>query len=427
MSRVIVIGGGIVGVTSAWALVNDGHEVTLLEAGQDIAGQTSYANGGQIAVSDSAPWATPSVPFKVMRWLGRNDAPFRLRPRLDITQWHWLYLFLLNCRGRALSAGTERNLRLATYSLSRLQQTRSTLGNEFSYDDSQKGIIRLIDSQKEADAARHYFAKNHKDEKLIWMEPSELVAKDSAFMSAVERNLIAGAVMCASDESGDARIFAKKLAAELENRGVEIHTDCKVTDFVSQRGCVKGVSTEKGGFSADRVVLSSGVASRALARKIGMTIPVLPVKGYSVTVPIIDENRVPIASCTDLKHRLVISRLGMRLRVAGFAEIGSDEVCDTSRAAAARDRLEELFPNAADYQSFENWTGFRPMTPDGAPIIGEAETLKNVWFNTGHGTLGWTLSHGTAQLLTDMIAGRETALDVKPYKIKRSYVSDRLG
>ena len=117
----------------------------------------------------------------------------------------------------------------------------------------------------------------------------------------------------------------------------------------------------------------------------------------------------------------------MRLRVAGFAEIGSDEACDTSRAAAARDRLEELFPNAADYQSFENWTGFRPMTPDGAPIIGEAETLKNVWFNTGHGTLGWTLSHGTAQLLTDMIAGRETALDVKPYKIKRSYVSDRLG
>ena len=175
------------------------------------------------------------------------------------------------------------------------------------------------------------------------------------------------------------------------------------------------------------MVLSSGVASRALAKKIGITIPILPVKGYSVTVPIIDERNVPIASCTDLKHRLVISRLGARLRVAGFAEIGSDDACDVGRAAAARNRLEELFPEAADYHLFENWTGFRPMTPDGAPIIGEAETLKICGSIQGHGTLGWTLSHGTAQLLTDMMAGRKTALDDKAFKIKRSYVSGRLG
>lgn len=427
MSRVIVIGGGIVGVTSAWALLNDGHEVILLEAGQDIAGQTSYANGGQIAVSDSAPWAAPSVPFKVLRWLGRKDAPFRLRLRLDIAQWHWLYLFLLNCRGQALSAGTERNLHLATYSLSCLQHTRSILGNDFSYDDSQSGIVRLISTQKEADAARDYFVKHHQDKKIVWMEPSELAAKDTAFRSAVESNLIAGAVMGTTDESGDARIFATKLATEFENRGGEIRTNCRVTDFISHNGYVQGVTTEHGDLLADRVVLSSGVASRALAKKIGITIPILPIKGYSVTVPITDERNVPIASCTDLKHRLVISRLGSRLRVAGFAEIGSDDACDAGRAAAARDRLEELFPEAADYHLFENWTGFRPMTPDGAPIIGEAETLKNLWFNTGHGTLGWTLSHGTAQLLTDMMAERKTALDVKPYKIKRSYVSGRLG
>ena len=427
MSRVIVIGGGIVGVTSAWALLNDGHKVTILEAEQNIAGQTSFANGGQIAVSDSAPWAAPSVPFKVMRWLGRKDAPFRLRPRLDTAQWRWLYLFLLNCRGQALSAGTERNLHLATYSLSCLQQTRSKLGNDFSYDDSQAGIVRLIGNQKEADAAREYFAKHHQDEKIIWMEPSELAAKDTAFEPAVKSNLIAGAVIGVTDESGDARIFATKLATEFENRGGEIRTNCRVTDFISQNGYVQGVTTEQGHISADRVVLSSGVASKALAKKIGITIPVLPIKGYSVTVPIIDESRVPISSCTDLKHRLVISRLGMRLRVAGFAEIGSDKACDAGRAAAARDRLEALFPDAADYQSFDNWTGFRPMTPDGAPIIGEAETLRNLWFNTGHGTLGWTLSHGTAQLLTDMIAGRKTALDMKPYKIKRSYVSGIFG
>ncbi len=233
--------------------------------------------------------------------------------------------------------------------------------------------------------------------------------------------------MGVTDESGDARIFATKLATEFENRGGEIRTNCRVTDFISQNGYVQGVTTEQGDISADRVVLSSGVASKALAKKIGITIPVLPIKGYSVTVPIIDESRVPISSCTDLKHRLVISRLGMRLRVAGFAEIGSDKACDAGRAAAARDRLEALFPDAADYQSFDNWMGFRPMTPDGAPIIGEAETLRNLWFNTGHGTLGWTLSHGTAQLLTDMMAGRKTALDMKPYKIKRSYVSGIFG
>lgn len=426
MSKVIIIGGGIIGVTSAWALLNDGHDVTLLEAGKDIAGQTSYANGGQIAVSDSAPWAAPSVPFKVLRWLGRKDAPFRLRPRLDPAQWRWLYLFLLNCRGEALSAGTARNLNLATYSLERLQQTRSTLGNDFTYDDSQSGIVRLIGNQKEADAARDYFATHHIDDKTIWMAPDDLAAQDPAFASAVEKKLFTGAVMGVADESGDARLFALRLVEEMKNRGVEIRMDCHVTDFISQNGCVTGVMTSQGDFTAERVVLSSGIASRGLAKKIGISIPVLPIKGYSVTVPIIDESLVPISSCTDLKHRLVISRLGKRLRVAGFAEIGGDASCDAGRALAARNRLEELFPGAADYQRGESWTGFRPMTPDGAPIIGEAESLKNLWFNTGHGTLGWTLSHGTAQLLTDMMAGRQTALDMTPYKIKRSYVSGRL-
>lgn len=425
MSGIVVIGGGIVGVTAAWELLLDGHEVTLVEAGDDIAGQASFANGGQIAVSDSAPWAAPSVPFKLFQWMGRKDAPFRFRPSLDPAQWRWLCLFLLNCSGRALASGAARNLLLAGYSLQCLQKTRARLGSDFRYDDSRAGILRLIGSPREARRARARLEASQKNDGISWLEPPDLAALEPALASAVDRGLIAGAVRGRPDESGDACQFARKLAAEMEVRGVRVLTGCEAADFTTEKGNVTAVSTSKGVLAADGVVLSAGVSSRELAKKAGVNIPVIPVKGYSVTVPVVDEKLAPAASCTDLAHRLVISRLGGRLRVAGFAEIGCGEGLDPARAAAARDRLARLFPDAADYRSPENWVGFRPMTPDGAPIVGRAGKPENLWLNTGHGALGWTLSHGTARLLADMVAGRTPALDMRPFQIKRNYVSGR--
>lgn len=427
--RILVLGGGIVGITTAWELQQDGHEVTVLEAAAELAQGTSFANGGQIAVSESAPWSRPGLSFEVLKNLFR-DAPYKLRLRADPAQWQWLYQFWRNCDAEAHRRGARRNWKLAQYSQQCLQKTRSLMANDFNYDDRQAGILQLVGPGGDVPTMRRQMEElDDSGKTLSWLPPDALVQQEPALRHAIDSGEVIGAIWGMADESGDAAKFTKLLAAEFQQRGGRIEVNCPVGGFVTGRRngqeYLIAVQTPNGDLAADAAVMCTGIGSAALGKLLRLSLPILPMKGYSLTVPVTDVAAAPVASLTDLSHRLVISRLGDRLRAAGYAEIGMGPTLDPKRVNSIKKRMQTLFPDAADYALGEGWTGFRPMTPDGAPIIGRTGRLNNFWLNTGHGTLGWTLSHGTARLLADMIAGKQTAQETTPFAVHRPYIPAR--
>ena len=448
--RIIIIGAGIAGVTAAWELQKDGHEVILLEAAAQIASGATYANGGQIAVADSAPWSRAGLAWEVLKHITDRHVPYRLQVRASFTQWRWLFNFWRNCNDKAHRRGASRNRLLAQYSQTCLQATRADLGDELAYCGQQTGNLRLVATAEQEAAEREALIQERGAQKnaqadtqtdteadtqtssSVWLAADELVSQEPTLAEAVAAGLVRGAIWSCGDESGDAAQFTRALTKAFTRLGGALRLNCAVQGFVlSGRAAtpptmpqsVQAVQTNQGDLEADAVILAAGVASSQLARQLGLYVPILPVKGYSVTVPIHNEALAPQASLTDINHRLVITRLGRFLRVAGYAEIGTDTQIDRKRIEAMIDYMKCFFPQAGDYSKPENWVGFRPLTPDSAPLIGRMQAYDNLWFHTGHGTLGWTLAHGTARLLADIMSGTAPALDTTPFAPDRRFIS----
>jgi D-amino-acid dehydrogenase len=415
--RVTVLGAGVVGVTSAWYLAADGHEVTVIERQPRPAQETTFANGGQISVSHAEPWANPQAPWKALKWLGHEDAPLLWRLRADPAQWTWGLRFLRECTAERARANVGAIVRLGLASRTALQSLRRELALE--YDHLERGILHFYTDAREFERAIPQAA-------LMREFGCERVPQTAAQCLAIEPALagsqvaVVGGTYTAGDESGDARQFTESLARHAAARGVRFRHGESVTTLQVEGGKLAGVCLDSGEcVSADITVLALGSYSPLLLKPLGIRLPVYPAKGYSVTLALPDGVAAPVVSLTDDGYKIVISRLGQTLRVAGTAEFnGYDTSVNPVRCAALRRRIGEIFPDLAAVGELDRWAGLRPATPGNVPLIGDmaGAGLTGLWLNTGHGTLGWTLACGSARLLADLIAGRDPGLDAKPYR-----------
>ena len=408
--KVAVLGAGVVGVASAWYLSKAGHEVTVIDR-HDAAGmETSFANGGQISVSHAEPWANPSAPLKVLQWLAREDAPLLFRLRPELRQWVWGLSFLREC----LPARTRHNIRqivtLGLYSRASLQALRAETG--IHYDQLSRGILHFYTTQRELDAA---------------VDPADVMRQHGCDVEMVSREKcleiepalahanVVGGSWTPSDESGDAHKFTQGLAKLATERGVKFRA-ARVLALAAESGRVAGVRVERPDLTeevlkADAYLLCLGSYSPLFARPLGISLNIYPAKGYSVTLPVVDPARAYSVSLTDDEYKLVFSRLGDRMRIAGTAELnGYSTELNEVRCRAILRRVLHLFPGASDPGRAQYWTGLRPATPSNVPYIG-ATRYPNLFLNTGHGTLGWTHSCGSGRAVADIVSGRKPEID----------------
>jgi D-amino-acid dehydrogenase len=411
--NIIVLGAGVIGTTSAWFLSKAGHQVTVVERELGPGLQTSFANGGQISVSHAEPWANPSAPLKVLKWLAKEDAPLLFRLRPDIHQWLWGLAFLRECTPARTRHNIRQIVNLGLYSRATLRELRRETGIE--YDHLEAGILHFYTDPREFEAALEPAKLMRElgcDREVKTAD--ECVAIEPALGAARER--IAGATYTHSDESGDAHLFTQRLAALAAAKGVDFRYGHTVLALDRAGGEVSGVrvADDHGRVSvleADAYVMAMGSYSPLLLRPIGVRVPIYPAKGYSVTMKVADPSRAHRVSLTDDEYKLVFSRLGDRLRIAGTAELtGYNTELNELRCRAIVKRAEALFPGAGDASSAQFWTGLRPATPSNVPLIGRTR-YPNLYLNTGHGTLGWTHSCGSARALSDIVDGRVPEID----------------
>ena len=416
--KVIVLGAGVVGIASAWYLRQSGHDVTVVDRQFAPGLETSFANGGQISVSHAEPWANPHAISQILRWLGREDAPLLFRLRADAAQWRWGARFLIEC----LPWRTRRNiaaiLKLALYSRAALKTLRAETGIE--YDHAERGIVHFYTEPAQfalAQSAVRVMAE-FGCERII-KTPQELLAIEPALQHALPR--IVGGDHAVEDESGDAFAFTQRLAARCIESGVAWLNGSMITALDAGGGAIDGIKIVAADgaartLTADAYVVALGSHSPQLLRPLGMRPAVYPVKGYSLTIPGADSGAAPRVSLTDDEHKLVFSRLGHRLRVAGPAELnGYDNTLNAVRCDAILKRVEDLFPQAGDFAAATRWCGLRPATPSNLPYVG-ATRYRNLFLNTGHGTLGWTLACGSGRLLADIVSGRAPEVEPAPYR-----------
>ena len=411
--KVIVLGAGLLGVTSAYFLRQQGYEVTVVDRQASAAAETSFANGGQISVSHAEPWANPGAPLKVLKWLGKEDAPLLFRLRADARQWRWGLQFLRECTPARTRHNIEQIVRLGTYSRDTLQQLRRD--RDIAYDERTQGILHFYTSQEEFDAAEAPAAQMRElgcDRRVISADEAVKIEPALAHI----RPQLAGATYTSEDESGDANRFARELVKRCEQDGVQFLMSHTVTALRTAGGEIDHVEAtdSEGRFQrlrADAYVLAMGSLSPLLAKPLGIELPIYPAKGYSVTMPVKDASMAHQVSLTDDEFKLVFSRLGDRLRIAGTAELnGYDRDLNRVRCEAIVRRVEELFPGAGDAERAQFWTGLRPATPSNVPIIGRSKVGK-LFLNTGHGTLGWTHACGSGKSIARIVAGLAPEVD----------------
>jgi len=405
--RIIVLGAGVVGVTGAWYLAAAGHEVTVIER-RDAAGlETSFANGGQISAGHAEPWAKPAALPKILRWLGREDAPLLFRPRADRAQWEWGLRFLIECLPGRFERHSRTLAGLAGYSRECLRALRADLG--LQYDQLERGILQFATRQRDFDAmARHAEALQPLGVQREVKSAAACLELEPAL--AHSSDPVVGGVYDPQDESGDAYRFTRDLAKVAASRGVAFRYSRSIQALHAAGDGVSAVRLDGGEeVSADAYVVSLGSYSPRLLAPLGIRIPVYPLKGYSITLPLgpAELAAAPTVSLTDEACKIVISRLGTRLRAAGTAELtGYDTTVNPVRCAAIARRIRELFPALGGITTVDNWAGLRPATPNNVPVIGKTK-LRNLYLNTGHGTLGWTLACGSGSVLADLISGRQ--------------------
>jgi D-amino-acid dehydrogenase len=414
--KVAILGAGVIGVSSAYYLATAGHEVIVFDRQPAPGMETSFANAGEISPGYASPWAAPGVPQKALKWLFMKHAPLIVRLKADIGMIGWLAAMLRNCTHARYAVNKERMMRLAEFSRGQLIELRGRTGIE--YDQRTRGTLQVFKTQRQLDASG-------RDVELLKASqvPYEIMTRLRCV--AVEPGLadvadtIAGGLYLPNDETGDCFQFTTKLATIAATRGVSFRFNTRVEHIQAQGGRVLSVKTNDGEVRADAFVVALGSHSSQFVRPLGIRLPVYPVKGYSITVPIMDERRAPQSTLMDETHKVAITRLGQRIRVGGMAEIcGFDTSLSPKRRVTLEHSLTSLFPNAGDLAAGTFWSGLRPMTPDGPPIIGPTH-LRNLFLNTGHGTLGWTMACGSAHTLADLISGKATAIDTTGLSIGR--------
>jgi D-amino-acid dehydrogenase len=408
--KVLILGAGVIGTTTAWYLAKAGHEVVVADRRAAAGMETSFANGGQISVSHAEPWANPEAPLKILQWLWRDDSPLLFRLRMDPNQWTWGARFLYECMPGRTRENIRRIVTLSIYSRDSLRALREETG--IQYDQLERGILHYFTDRSAFESAvrsvglvRSYGLD--RDLKTV----DEAIAIEPALAAARDR--IVGATYTATDESGDAHAFTQRLAQMAEAMGVKFIFGQSIERIDLGRDGVGGVVVGNDVLKAEAYVVALGSYSPLLTRPIGVELPVYPAKGYSATVEILDAARAPTVSLIDDSAKIVFSRLGRRLRIAGTAELSgySTELNDVRCRALIR-RAREIFPGGADYERAAFWTGLRPSTPSNVPIIG-ASRVPRLYLNTGHGTLGWTMACGSGRALADIISGRRPQVDFK--------------
>ncbi|MGH8706122.1 MAG: D-amino acid dehydrogenase [Burkholderiales bacterium] len=413
--KVIVLGAGVVGTTCAWYLRAAGHDVQVLERQAAAGMETSFANGGQISVSHAEPWANPGAPLKVLKWLWREDAPLLFRLRADPNQWLWGLQFLIECLPQRTRRNIVQLVNLGLYSRASLRSLRRETGIE--YDHLGRGILHLYTDPREFEAAEapaRLMRELGSDRQLKTSE--ECVAIEPAL--APVRHRLAGGTYSAADESGDAHKFTQELARLAARRGVRFDYGARIERIAADGDAISGVQIARADERRDTVrgdayVLALGSYSPILARPLGMRLAIYPAKGYSVTMPVKNAAAAYTVSMTDDEYKLVYSRLGDRLRIAGTAELaGYDTTINEVRCRAIVRRTMELFPDAGEPREAQFWSGLRPSTPSNIPYIGRTK-YRNLFLNTGHGTLGWTHACGSGRALADIVSGRRPEVDFR--------------
>ncbi|PFH26741.1 MULTISPECIES: D-amino acid dehydrogenase [Burkholderia] len=420
--RVVILGSGVVGVASAYYLARAGHEVTVIDREAGPALETSFANAGQISPGYAAPWAAPGVPLKAVKWMFEKHAPLAIR--LDGTrfQLQWMWQMLRNCTAERYAVNKGRMVRLAEYSRDCLQALRADTG--IQYEGRTGGTLQLFRTQQQLDgAAKDIAVLQEANVPFELLSPAELKHAEPA-LAAVSHKLTGG-LRLPGDETGDCQLFTTRLAALAESLGVKFRYNTPIDALAIAGGKIAGVQCGSETVRADAYVVALGSYSTSFISNL-MKIPVYPLKGYSITAPIINEAAAPVSTVLDETYKIAITRFDQRIRVGGMAEIVG---FDKNLRAARRETLEmcvnDLFPGGGDTSNATFWTGLRPMTPDGTPIVGRTP-VSNLFLNTGHGTLGWTMSCGSGQLLADLISGKKPAIQADDLSVHR-YLKDVAG
>lgn len=404
--KVIVLGAGVIGVTSAYYLSKAGHDVTVLERLDGPALETSHANAGQISFGYSSPWAAPGVPFKAIKWLFAKHPPLSFRPDGSLFQLKWMFQMWRNCNAQRYATNKERMIRMSEYSRECLAALRADTG--IQYEGRQRGTLQVFRTQSQVDHIdKDIDVLREAGVDFQLLTPKELVTAEPAL--AYARHPLAGGLRLPDDETGDCNLFTLALAAMALQNGVKFRYGVSIEAIHANSAGVNGVRCDGQTLVADAYVVALGAWSTRLLSPL-MTLPVYPMKGYSITVPISDETRAPVSTLLDESYKVAVTRFDQRIRVGGMAEIkGFDKTLNPRRQATLEMVLDDLFPGSRAQGEVSFWTGLRPKTPDSTPVIG-ATHVPRLFLNTGHGTLGWTMACGSGQLIADMVSGKPTAI-----------------
>lgn len=414
--KVIILGSGVIGTTAAYYLAEAGHEVVVLERQAGPALETSFANAGEVSPGYSSPWAAPGIPLKALKWLFMRHRPLFIWPRPDPALIRWSLMMLRNCTSAAYERNKSRMVPIAEYSRDLLRALRTEAG--IAYDERSLGTLQLFRSQKMLDGTDKDVATLKK-----LGVPYELLDVEGCIRHepalGLVRGKFVGGLRLPGDETGDCFKFTNALAALCRQLGVEFRYSTTISGIVAEGDQVTGVTTDKGTITGDAYVVALGSYSPLLLRRIGIDLPVYPVKGYSLTVPITDPAGAPESTVMDETHKVAITRLGDRIRVGGMAELdGYSTKLRPSRRATLEYVVTDLYPRGGDVAKASFWSGLRPMTPDGPPVIGKAR-YGNLFLNTGHGTLGWTMSCGSGRVLADLVSGKRPEIDTRGLDLSR--------
>jgi D-amino-acid dehydrogenase len=414
--HVLILGSGVIGTTMAYYLARAGHQVTVVDRQPGPALETSYANAGEVSPGYSAPWAGPGVPVKAIKWMLMQHSPLVIKPLIDPAMWRWGLAMLRNCTEQRYRVNKGRMVRLAEYSRDCLKELRAETG--IGYDQRTQGTLQLFRTQKQLDGVG-------KDIEILqqYGVPFQLLDRQ-AYLEyepalALVKEKFVGALRLPADETGDCFKFTQNLAGMAATLGVKFLFGTSVEGIERHGDSITGIRTSAGTLTADTYVLALGSYSPKLLKPIGIDIPVYPVKGFSITVPITDAALAPESTIMDETHKVAVTRLGDRIRVGGTAQLsGFDLQLDAARRKTLEFVVNDLFPKGGDVAQAEFWTGLRPMTPDGTPIIGKTR-YPNLHLSTGHGTLGWTMAAGTGRVMADLISGRPTDIDIHDLSVAR--------